>query len=74
MRPSYGSIVMLSEITPVLGIVTFEKALYASLLVLLLILSINKQAAYLPLNVLTVLTLNSMYDSECVQADSHRNR
>lgn len=66
MRPSYGSIVMLSEITPVLGIVTFEKALYASLLVLLLILSINKQAAYLPLNVLTVLTLNSMYDSECV--------
>lgn len=74
MRPSYGSIVMLSEITPVLGIVTFEKALYASLLVLLLILSINKQAAYLPLNVSTVLTLNSMYDSECVQADSHRNR
>lgn len=74
MRPSYGSIVMLSEITPVLGIVTFEKALYASLLVLLLILSINKQAAYLRLNVLTVLTLNSMYDSECVQADSHRNR
>lgn len=74
MRPSYGSIVMLLEITPVLGIVTFEKALYASLLVLLLILSINKQAAYLPLNVLTVLTLNSMYDSECVQADSHRNR
>lgn len=66
MRPSYGSIVMLSEITPVLGIVTFEKTLYASLLVLLLILSINKQAAYLPLNVLTVLTLNSMYDSECV--------
>lgn len=66
MRPSYGSIVMLLEITPVLGIVTFEKALYASLLVLLLILSINKQAAYLPLNVLTVLTLNSMYDSECV--------
>lgn len=57
---------MLSEITPVLGIVTFEKTLYASLLVLLLILSINKQAAYLPLNVLTVLTLNSMYDSECV--------
>lgn len=74
MRPSYGSIVMLSEITPVLGIVTFEKALYASLLVLLLILSINKQAAYLPLNVSTLLTLNSMYDSECVQADSHRNR
>lgn len=74
MRPSYGSIVMLLKITPVLGIVTFEKALYASLLVLLLILSINKQAAYLPLNVLTVLTLNSMYDSECVQADSHRNR
>lgn len=66
MRPSYGSIVMLSEITPVLGIVTFEKTLYASLLLLLLILSINKQAAYLPLNVLTVLTLNSMYDSECV--------
>lgn len=66
MRPSYGSIVMLLEITPVLGIVTFEKTLYASLLVLLLILSINKQAAYLPLNVLTVLTLNSMYDSECV--------
>lgn len=66
MRPSYGSIVMLLKITPVLGIVTFEKALYASLLVLLLILSINKQAAYLPLNVLTVLTLNSMYDSECV--------
>lgn len=57
---------MLSEITPVLDIVTFEKTLYASLLVLLLILSINKQAAYLPLNVLTVLTLNSMYDSECV--------
>lgn len=57
---------MLSEITPVLGIVTFEKTLYASLLLLLLILSINKQAAYLPLNVLTVLTLNSMYDSECV--------
>lgn len=74
MRPSYGSIVMLSEITPVLGIVTFEKTLYASLLVLLLILSINKQAAYLPLNVSTLLTLNSMYDSECVQADSHRNR
>lgn len=74
MRPSYGSIVMLLEITPVLGIVTFEKALYASLLVLLLILSINKQAAYLPLNVSTLLTLNSMYDSECVQADSHRNR
>lgn len=73
MRPSYGSIVMLLEITPVLGIVTFEKALYASLLVLLLILSINKQAAYLPLNVSTLLTLNSMYDSECVQADSHRN-
>lgn len=66
MRPSYGSIVMLLKITPVLGIVTFEKALYASLLVLLLILSINKQAAYLPLNVSTVLTLNSMYDSECV--------
>lgn len=74
MRPSYGSIVMLLEITPVLGIVTFEKALYASLLVLLLILSINKQAAYLPLNFSTLLTLNSMYDSECVQADSHRNR
>lgn len=74
MRPSYGSIVMLLKITPVLGIVTFEKALYASLLVLLLILSINKQAAYLPLNVSTLLTLNSMYDSECVQADSHRNR
>lgn len=73
MRPSYGSIVMLLKITPVLGIVTFEKALYASLLVLLLILSINKQAAYLPLNVSTLLTLNSMYDSECVQADSHRN-
>lgn len=74
MRPSYGSIVMLLKITPVLGIVTFEKALYASLLVLLHILSINKQAAYLPLNVSTLLTLNSMYDSECVQADSHRNR
>lgn len=74
MRPSYGSIVMLLKITPVLGIVTFEKTLYASLLVLLLILSINKQAAYLPLNVSTLLTLNSLYDSECVQADSHRNR
>lgn len=68
MRPSYGSIVMLIEITPVLGIVTFEKALYASLLVLLLILSICKQAAYLPLNVSTVLALNSVYDLECVTA------